>query len=90
MFFKNGVCQGVAYNDIYKGTYYPAVSIYKNASVNIFCKRLWLNVLINFYFKTQALINFGPKFRFPITEAAYNDHKPVSLKMFIFMRIKAN
>jgi len=30
-FFKNGQCQGVAYQDILKGNYYPAVSLFKNA-----------------------------------------------------------
>lgn len=34
-FFKNGISQGVAYSDIYKGTYYPAISIYKNATVSL-------------------------------------------------------
>lgn len=35
LFFKNGVCQGVAFEDIYGGTYYPAVSIHKNATVSV-------------------------------------------------------
>ncbi|KAJ7380308.1 Set1/Ash2 histone methyltransferase complex subunit ASH2 [Desmophyllum pertusum] len=34
-FYKNGVCQGVAWQDIYDGTYYPAVSLYKNATVTL-------------------------------------------------------
>ncbi|CAH3030081.1 unnamed protein product, partial [Porites evermanni] len=33
-FFKNGVCQGVAWQDIHEGTYYPAVSVFKNATVS--------------------------------------------------------
>ncbi|CAF0719420.1 unnamed protein product [Brachionus calyciflorus] len=53
-FFKNGVSQGVAYTDIFKGTYYPAISIYKSAS---------------------AVINFGPDFKYPISEKKY---KPMS------------
>ena len=32
-FFKNGECQGVAYENIYKGHYFPAVSLYRNCSV---------------------------------------------------------
>ncbi|KAG1676274.1 Set1/Ash2 histone methyltransferase complex subunit ASH2 [Nymphon striatum] len=32
-FYKNGVCQGVAWDDINAGTYYPAASLYKGASV---------------------------------------------------------
>ncbi|XP_031557169.1 set1/Ash2 histone methyltransferase complex subunit ASH2-like [Actinia tenebrosa] len=34
-FYKNGVCQGVAFEDIFDGEYYPAISIYKNATVKI-------------------------------------------------------
>ena len=34
-FFKNGKCHGVAYKEIYEGVYYPAVSIYKNATVTM-------------------------------------------------------
>ncbi|KAF5291901.1 hypothetical protein FQR65_LT11385 [Abscondita terminalis] len=33
VFFKNGICQGVAFTDIYAGNYYPAISIYKGATV---------------------------------------------------------
>uniref|UniRef100_A0A915JYB9 SPRY domain-containing protein n=1 Tax=Romanomermis culicivorax TaxID=13658 RepID=A0A915JYB9_ROMCU len=33
--YKNGVNRGVAFNDLYRGTYYPAVSIYKNATVRV-------------------------------------------------------
>lgn len=34
-FFKNGECQGVAFEDIYAGGYYPSVSIFKGATVNL-------------------------------------------------------
>lgn len=34
-FFKNGQCQGVAFENIYSGSYYPSVSIHKNASVSL-------------------------------------------------------
>ncbi|XP_068702334.1 set1/Ash2 histone methyltransferase complex subunit ASH2-like isoform X1 [Montipora foliosa] len=34
-FYKNGICQGVAWQDIYEGTYYPAVSLFKNATVTL-------------------------------------------------------
>jgi Set1/Ash2 histone methyltransferase complex subunit ASH2 len=30
VFFKNGVCQGVAFKDIYKGAYFPSLSLFKN------------------------------------------------------------
>ena len=32
-FFKNGVCQGVAFEDIFGGSYFPAASLYKNSTV---------------------------------------------------------
>lgn len=35
IFFKNGECQGEAFIDINHGAYYPAISIYKNATVSI-------------------------------------------------------
>lgn len=31
--YKNGECQGVAKTDIYEGTYYPAISLYRNCTV---------------------------------------------------------
>ncbi|XP_039445878.1 set1/Ash2 histone methyltransferase complex subunit ASH2 isoform X1 [Culex pipiens pallens] len=34
-FFKNGVCQGEAFTDVYGGAYYPAISIHKGATVSI-------------------------------------------------------
>ncbi|XP_035795563.1 set1/Ash2 histone methyltransferase complex subunit ASH2-like isoform X1 [Anopheles albimanus] len=34
-FFKNGVCQGEAFVDLYKGAYYPTVSLHKNATVSV-------------------------------------------------------
>jgi len=33
--FKNGVCQGVAFEDIYCGTYYPTLSLYKSITVRV-------------------------------------------------------
>ncbi|XP_064096042.1 set1/Ash2 histone methyltransferase complex subunit ASH2-like isoform X1 [Macrobrachium nipponense] len=35
VFFKNGKCYGEAFRDIYGGTYYPAVSLYKNITVSV-------------------------------------------------------
>jgi len=35
IFFKNGVSQGVAFEDIYKGCYFPAISLYYNAAVTV-------------------------------------------------------
>ncbi|GFR78426.1 Set1/Ash2 histone methyltransferase complex subunit ASH2-like [Elysia marginata] len=33
MTYKNGVCSGVAFSDLFEGTYFPAISLYKNATV---------------------------------------------------------
>ncbi|KAK2169583.1 hypothetical protein NP493_1183g00013 [Ridgeia piscesae] len=35
LLFKNGKCQGVAFDDILGGTYYPAISLYKTATVTV-------------------------------------------------------
>lgn len=34
-FFKNGKCQGLAFENIHTGAYYPSVSIHKNATVSL-------------------------------------------------------
>ena len=33
-FYKNGVPLGKAYEDIYDGVYFPAISLFKTAKVN--------------------------------------------------------
>jgi Set1/Ash2 histone methyltransferase complex subunit ASH2 len=35
LFFKNGECQGVAFENVYQGTYYPTISIHKSATVSV-------------------------------------------------------
>lgn len=35
IFFKNGKCEGVAYEDIYGGTYYPTLSLHKSSTVAV-------------------------------------------------------
>ncbi|XP_025828916.1 set1/Ash2 histone methyltransferase complex subunit ASH2 isoform X2 [Agrilus planipennis] len=35
LFFKNGECQGVAFEDIYGGNYYPCLSLHKTATVSV-------------------------------------------------------
>ncbi|KAJ8022757.1 Set1/Ash2 histone methyltransferase complex subunit ASH2 [Holothuria leucospilota] len=35
VFFKNGVSQGTAFEDIYDGIYYPCISLYKGCSVSL-------------------------------------------------------
>ncbi|XP_065372374.1 set1/Ash2 histone methyltransferase complex subunit ASH2 isoform X1 [Calliphora vicina] len=34
-FFKNGQSQGVAFSDVYAGSYYPTISIHKSATVSV-------------------------------------------------------
>ena len=34
-FFKNGVHQGIGFQDIYAGNYYPALSLFKNVTVSV-------------------------------------------------------
>lgn len=34
IFFKNGVCQGEAFTDIYFGSYYPAMSLHKSCTIS--------------------------------------------------------
>ncbi|VDL89606.1 unnamed protein product [Schistocephalus solidus] len=36
VFYRNGECMGVAFSDIYAGPYFPAISIYKSATVTVF------------------------------------------------------
>lgn len=52
-FFKNGVCQGVAYTDIFAGEYFPAASMYTLPSPEKKC---------------SVRFNFGPHFQFPVDD----------------------
>lgn len=52
-FFKNGVCQGVAYTDIFAGEYFPAASMYTFPSPEKKC---------------SVRFNFGPNFLFPVQD----------------------
>ncbi|XP_018617919.1 set1/Ash2 histone methyltransferase complex subunit ASH2 isoform X1 [Scleropages formosus] len=35
IFYKNGVSQGVAYENLYEGLYFPAISLYKSCTVSV-------------------------------------------------------
>ncbi|XP_056288307.1 set1/Ash2 histone methyltransferase complex subunit ASH2 isoform X2 [Pseudoliparis swirei] len=35
IFFKNGVSQGVAYENLFEGMYFPAISLYKSCTVSV-------------------------------------------------------
>nr|CAG4643104.1 EOG090X03NS [Ilyocryptus agilis] len=51
-FFKNGVLQGVGFQQIYEGNYFPAVSLYKNVTVS-------LNFGPNFKFPPKDMVFRG-------------------------------
>ncbi|KAK6185121.1 hypothetical protein SNE40_007425 [Patella caerulea] len=53
MFFKNGKNQGVAFEDIYEGIYYPAFSLYKTTTVTLNCGP-------DFKFPPKGLESFRP------------------------------
>ncbi|XP_062515147.1 set1/Ash2 histone methyltransferase complex subunit ASH2-like [Corticium candelabrum] len=53
IFFKNGKSQGIAWEDIYDGSYYPAISLYKNASV-------LMNFGPEFLYPPEGLTNYRP------------------------------
>ena len=52
-FFKNGVCQGIAFTGIYAGEYFPAASMYTLPSPEKKC---------------SVRFNFGPNFQFPVRD----------------------
>lgn len=53
IFFKNGESQGVAWENIFEGSYYPAISLYKNATV-------MMNFGPEFHFPPQGLSKYKP------------------------------
>lgn len=42
--YKNGISQGVAFENVFDGFYYPAVSFYKNSTVPHFAHFLWVSL----------------------------------------------
>jgi len=51
--FKNGECQGVAFQDIYQGCYYPTLSLHRNVTVSV-------NFGPNFKYPPSAEFNWRP------------------------------
>ncbi|XP_060067014.1 set1/Ash2 histone methyltransferase complex subunit ASH2-like, partial [Ylistrum balloti] len=51
--YKNGVSQGIAFEDVFEGWYYPCISLYKNAKVTV-------NFGPDFKFGPQGLKGFKP------------------------------
>jgi len=89
IFFKNGVSQGVAYENLFEGMYFPAISLYKSCTVGAFpCSLVVLVVVVvvyylvlNFIVFLQVSVNFGPHFRHPPKDLKY---QPVRNHSFIF------
>ncbi|VEN39220.1 unnamed protein product [Callosobruchus maculatus] len=53
LFFKNGECQGVAFENIYQGAYYPTISLHKNVTVSV-------NFGPTFKFTPSTDLNYKP------------------------------
>lgn len=60
-FFKNGKCQGLAFENIYSGAYYPSISIHKGATVslNFGSNVKYPEILKEYNCSTVSLINDG-------------------------------
>ncbi|CAL8102520.1 unnamed protein product [Calicophoron daubneyi] len=53
VFYRNGECMGTAFTDIYEGFYYPAISIYRSATVSV-------NFGPNFRFPPKDVTDWHP------------------------------
>ncbi|KAI0990064.1 hypothetical protein GJ496_001824 [Pomphorhynchus laevis] len=51
VFYKNGKWQGVAFSDIYKNRYFPAISLYKDITVRV-------NFGPNFHYFTNVMLDY--------------------------------
>lgn len=80
IFFKNGVSQGVAYENLFEGLYFPAISLYKSCTVSytrvvlvIFLLPVRFSFsLLNFHpVSFQVSVNFGPHFKHPPKDLKY-------------------
>lgn len=80
IFFKNGVSQGVAYENLFEGLYFPAISLYKSCTVSytrvvlvIFLLPVCFSIsLLNFHpVSFQVSVNFGPHFKHPPKDLKY-------------------
>lgn len=65
-FFKNGVCQGVAFEPLNAGTYFPAISLYRQSCVRI-------NFGPNFVFPPRNPMDFRKAVR-PMCDRAEELH----------------
>lgn len=85
IFYKNGVNQGVAFENLFEGLYFPAISLYKSCTVGRFVAAAYLTLinrrLISSYrFSFQVSVNFGPHFKYPPKDVKY---QPV--RTFVFL-----
>lgn len=79
IFFKNGVSQGVAFENLFEGLYFPAISLYKSCTVSTRGALLSCCVFVfvcfselNFYLPSfQVSVNFGPQFKHPPKDLKY-------------------
>lgn len=58
IFFKNGVSQGVAYENLFEGLYFPAISLYKSCTVSY--TRVVLVIFLLPVRFSISLLNFTP------------------------------
>lgn len=58
IFFKNGVSQGVAYEDLFEGLYFPAISLYKSCTVSHMVTRYFLKIKFMFSHPTSFFFFF--------------------------------
>ena len=63
IFFKNGMCQGVAFADLQEGKYFPAASLFTHPSQEE---------------PAEVKFNFGPDFQHVPNEDEYRQARPVS------------
>ena len=80
IFFKNGVSQGVAYENLFEGLYFPAISLYKSCTVSNTCCCVGDFPASCFFFlqfvklhpvSFQVSVNFGPHFKHPPKDLKY-------------------
>mmetsp|Transcript_11604 Transcript_11604/g.42437 ORF Transcript_11604/g.42437 Transcript_11604/m.42437 type:complete len:296 (-) Transcript_11604:123-1010(-) len=63
VFFKNGACQGLAFEDLREGKYFPAASLFTHPSQEE---------------PAEVTFNFGPDFKFAPQGAEYGAVRPMS------------
>lgn len=57
IFFKNGASQGVAFENLFEGLYFPAISLYKSCTVST--TGVLLSLLLFFIFEKKNSLFLG-------------------------------